>query len=620
MTNHTDKLPLVVIENKEQWHGEDAIIVCWSSFEVPQGGYSIPQLVEQQGELLKKEYLAWIYELGQLTINGKTIREHLAIREDFSFWWMTLLAEKSPLKSPIIYDIFRLRVLEKLYEKHQCHGLISKLSNRNLNKVLSAWCKNMSHPYSWRGQKSWKWSFYNIRNIYNRLPHLVQAIIFLFRYVIRYRKLLFKIPPLKKTTERSLTMVSYFPNIDMEKAANGIFWSKYWESLHNVLKEFSGSVHWIFLYSPGVQCPTLKEAIQIVNNFQNGNYHFIQEWFSYGVLRRIIKDYFWLLSRWFQLLTIKKHLNFTNMPLWILLAQDCKSSIYGKVAMDGCLKLALFESGFQNLSKQDIGLYLFENQAWEKALIYSWKKMKHKKIIAVQHSSIRFFDLRYFDDPRTYDELSWAMPLPDILAVNGEAAKNFLKTVSFPEKRICLVEALRYLYLNQIVKNQQNTKGKRKSALLVVTDYSKLASITQIKLLAQAFLTKNKDFPLVFIKPHPYCPIDSILAKYMPLFPNDIQIVNKSLENLWGKASVVFASNSTTAAFEAALCGLTVIVALDPSGFNMNPLRKVPGVSFVASAEDLIKYLKHPQIMVVPSDYFLLDESLVGWKRLLKSP
>ena len=57
----------------------------------------------------------------------------------------------------------------------------------------------------------------------------------------------------------------------------------------------------------------------------------------------------------------------------------------------------LFETALTEIPYQSYGLYLNENQSWERALIYAWNKNKHGHLIAVQHSTVRFWDLRYFE-------------------------------------------------------------------------------------------------------------------------------------------------------------------------------------------------------------------------------
>ena len=46
------------------------------------------------------------------------------------------------------------------------------------------------------------------------------------------------------------------------------------------------------------------------------------------------------------------------------------------------------------------GIYLQENQGWEKAFITSWKKHKHGNLIGLNNGFVRFWDTRFFEDKR----------------------------------------------------------------------------------------------------------------------------------------------------------------------------------------------------------------------------
>ena len=50
-----------------------------------------------------------------------------------------------------------------------------------------------------------------------------------------------------------------------------------------------------------------------------------------------------------------------------------------------------------SLPRQRLGLYLCENQGWERIFIRAWRKHGHGKLIGVAHSTIGYWDMRYFD-------------------------------------------------------------------------------------------------------------------------------------------------------------------------------------------------------------------------------
>ena len=74
---------------------------------------TIPQYLENNAQELRLIYLSFIHDLGELNISGKQLIDHLEVEDGFSLWWMTLLAEKSYLKSSRIFDSLRLLALDK---------------------------------------------------------------------------------------------------------------------------------------------------------------------------------------------------------------------------------------------------------------------------------------------------------------------------------------------------------------------------------------------------------------------------------------------------------------------------------------------------------------------------
>ena len=97
------KSDLLVCDIDNQSDNSIHDVIYWSSYTVSEsdGVFSLPQLVEDSADHLKAEYLKLIYEFGEAKVNGKRIIDHLIIRQNFSYWWMTLFAEKcNYAKSP----------------------------------------------------------------------------------------------------------------------------------------------------------------------------------------------------------------------------------------------------------------------------------------------------------------------------------------------------------------------------------------------------------------------------------------------------------------------------------------------------------------------------------------
>ena len=103
---------VVVWDRAEQPINFVGDILLWQGYSSNNKFLSIPGYIEEHANDLRAKYLAFIHDLGETDLKGKKIVEHLDIGDDFSLWWMTTLAEKSPFKSPKIYDCLRLIALE----------------------------------------------------------------------------------------------------------------------------------------------------------------------------------------------------------------------------------------------------------------------------------------------------------------------------------------------------------------------------------------------------------------------------------------------------------------------------------------------------------------------------
>ena len=91
-------------------------VVFWRSYNTLESEtiFSIPKLVEENADKLREKYLALIHDLGESKIKGRRVVDHLEIRPGFSYWWMTLLAEKCNFaKSPQIDNTIKHEVRKK---------------------------------------------------------------------------------------------------------------------------------------------------------------------------------------------------------------------------------------------------------------------------------------------------------------------------------------------------------------------------------------------------------------------------------------------------------------------------------------------------------------------------
>jgi surface carbohydrate biosynthesis protein (TIGR04326 family) len=291
----------------------------------------------------------------------------------------------------------------------------------------------------------------------------------------------------------------------------------------------------------------------------------------------------------------------------------------GPVAIENLLRIELFNQALCDLPRQKMGLFLCENQAWERALIYAWRKYSHGQLIAVEHSTVRFWDLRYFFDPRTVRSSDlYPMPQADLTALNGKAAVDAYLSVDYPKQAIAECEALRYGYLNDL--RAKHLIGRAKEypvKVLILGDYVP-SGTSRMLLLLEAAIPYIIGLATYTVKPHPNLMVNA--ADY-PLL--HLKVVIDPLEKILFDFDIAYSSSMTSAAVDAYHIGLPLVVMLEEMELNFSPLRGQPGVRFVSTPEELAEALqtaanKGTATASDESEFFFLATELPRWSRLLE--
>lgn len=583
----------------------------------------MPQWVEDHADLLRKHYLAWIYEIGETVICGKRVVDQMQLRPGFSAWWMSLLTEKCNFaKSPQIDDAVRLLAFTDWMNAKSTERMVLVSSNAALAECLQRWCNRKAIGFEWRRGTNKNISTSRLRRLYARLPYTLQALIWLVhhchsRLVLRDRGQEFW-----RQSKGGITFVSYLFNLAPGPASQGVFESGYWGNLPETLRKQGIRTNWLHIYVKDSFLPTVKDAVEQIRHFNQTdagmqNHVTLDAFFSLSVLGRVLRDWFRLLRKGLALRMQVNMPGLDELDLWPLFKNDWKNSICGVAAMSNLLYLNLFEAAFRDISKQRIGVYLLENQGWESVMRYAWKSNQHGQIVGCAHSTVRYWDLRYFFDPRSYySKNSNPLPMPDRVAVNGSVAKEAYLEGGYPAEDLVGVEALRYLHLDKIDNKQlvsKSSSGKPRQ-VLILGDYLPSNTLLQMKLM-QEIADDLLNIELT-VKPHPGYPI--FAADYPEL---KLKLSDQPLPELLRHFDIAYASSVTSAAVDAYSAGLKVISILDPNTLNLSPLRGIAGVRFVSSSEELQKALldeqSHEDKSAERVSYFNTDLSLLRWLTLI---
>jgi len=607
----------------------------WRSYEERDGVRSIPRYLESHAERLRQKYLAFIHELGQSRLGGKRIIDHLDTGDGFSYWWMTTLAEKSPFKSPRIYDCLRLFALEEILLDQPPVELVLHSLDADLREAIAKLCDGLEIGFSQDYCGDAKVGL-SLRSIYRALPYAVQALLSL-RHILPRRVLCTRERPPWHENHRAVFFCSYFIHLDLVRCRQGSFYSRQWGALPNYLQDIGRRTNWIQHFIFSAEVPDIGTGSDWVRKFNldaehQGCHAFLDHYLSWQVILKSLRAWLWLNFVSWRLWNIDSVFSPQGSAVWLwpVLRSDWKTSTRGSVSLGNCFWVYLFDAAIAELPHQPLGLYLCENQAWEKAFLNAWRKYGHGEIVGVQHATVPFWHLYYFDDSRSLARCADAgclLPIPDRLAVNGSVPFRALTESGYPTDRLVEVEALRYQKLGRATPTSHAPVEGRDATEACMTDRAKVnvlivgdmipASMQNLLGMAEGASSQLQRGFSFTLKPHPG------LAVHLDEFPSlKATQTTQALDQMLPSFDCVLSANSTSASVDAYVAGLPVIVALDGGALNLSPLRGQPGVRFVSSPDQLAQALLDVENAGHPktdgNDFFHLDTDLPRWKRLLR--
>jgi surface carbohydrate biosynthesis protein (TIGR04326 family) len=610
------------VENFE----EDCIIVSWNGHCTSDFYISIPVLVEEHSESLKSRYLDWVGSLGMTEVGGIRLVELLKIRDNLSYWWMSLISEKcNYAQSPHITDAVRMMAFEIWANANlQAKFLELHSDNIKLAECMKIWCFARGIKFSWVHSPEAKLQLLSIFRLHKVLLPPIRAWGWLLKYCVdRW--------PLRgvgisewTNLHGDITFFSYFCNLSLIQKKNSAFHSNYWTRLPDILSKHHLKANWLHIYIKDSMHPSARSAarkIEYLNAGNNEAHVTLDAFLNVKTISKTLHDWFRIFKLKKKITTTVKNTKSDGLDLYPLFKDEWVETLSGSNLISNCLYVNLFEMAISKLSNQNIGIYLFEQQPWEFALTSAWKGANHKNLIGFQHTTVPFWDLRYFFGQSVYkDAKNLLLPMPDIVAVNGPISRKIFSDAGFPNGALAEVEALRYLHLNDKTVNveKKSRDFNQPLKILVLADY-KLGNIdSQLKLLDSAKILCSFDTEVV-LKPHP------VFANFNSYsYPGYIEVTNKSLEILLKRCDLVFTSAVTSAAVEAYLAGIPVISIRDPKSLNLSPLRGVSGVYFVGDKEELLNALSDIRMSdntwpVNKDVFFHLDLDLRRWMSLIST-
>ena len=624
MNNMTDATDTLHTATAVVWVGISAdkwptqLTILWNAFKRPSDPnnvVSLPAFIEEHDKVVRERVLKYLVTIKNAEIKNKTTFQHLTLASGYSYWWSTLIALKRWRNSGNIPFACKIVALEMLMELHNIRSINVESDEPELrSRILE--CIRRPEPSKILSY------FLGLKSLMIDLGCflflLVRALGSFAHYLYETRK----VPKIENQSSLSKQMlfIDFYNASEPTNQGHQVITSTYWGGLPQWLQNNSTvQPDWLHNFPENIDNRKIRTATNTLKNRSDENFGSHSLLLFKPTRETIIestRSYFLLIKKFWTLRAISKvkyeHSLGTN--LWPLFKGEWRESLIGSTAIRHCLLIASVERFVRLMPKYEQIVYLMENQPWESPFIYSCTKHGQGRLFGVAHSTVRFWDLRYFQHQDEHSVNSEAdHPSPHIIVVNGSEAKSLLQDNRWlTDNQIVVAEALRYGYLSTLTRTR--TIGKSDLPHLVVLgDFLPSANTFLLTKLheSQKFTTTKFRMSL---RSHPICKFNSDETRSF----ND-SITDVDLKTLLESADVVLTTANSSSAAESVSLGIPTILMVDPESLNYSPFRKTELAQFVTSAEELSLALIGFNDLVssqIP-DFFCLDDDYPRWRNLL---
>jgi len=415
-------------------------------------------------------------------------------------------------------------------------------------------------------------------------------------------------------------MIDYLAHLHQDATSAGEFNSNYWGPLVNLVQS-TGPTQWLHLSADRGKRKDVEKDVELMDAWRSPpdvRHSLLQAHVTFPLRMKALRDYLRVVAMGLRTRRKRELLwdHRARASMWPVFRSQYRDEWYGTGAFHNCLALNLFEDFLSRLPQAPLGIYLFENQPWEMALIHAWRTGGHGTLIGFAHSTIPFWSTRIFKDRRDLwsKDSPGVMPCPDQVAVNGPSAREALLTGGYPNDRLIDVEAVRYLERSTLDDHTRSSEG----VLLVLGEYD--ARITERILSDVGQAPHDADFQgeIVF-RGHPAAePLTESVTSRFTL--DDHPSSTEALRS----ANVIVCGALSSVALEALRLGKTTCLVADGRTFTSSPAEGFDP-SWVFGTKDLAGVLRgkpvanrefhSPGLM----NYFWLGHNLAKWRELIRT-
>lgn len=542
------------------------------------------RIINQTADLIRGKYLEFIADLGNnVRFRDMNLKEYFVHPEGgISMWWMSLVAEKNTFKSDSFTRLVQFYSIADIVHVHEISKVIISSKSKTLNNSIMEFCDKNRIEFIMAPQLRVKRSYKEF------FSGNISFLLFFFIRWIYIKIILGKrknILPSKNS--KNILCITYYPNIDIALAEKGIFKNKFYSSLQEEFeKNGKNKIIWVAIYVQRTDI-SFHKGLKYAKLLKKNNYFFsyLDEFLTVFSFMKVFSNSIRFCRRFKKIERQLPAGHFFNKDLQVysIFSEDWNNSFCGRICIENLLYFEAFKNMYKRLNNVDVGVYFYENHAWEKAMISAKNHTgSGVTMLAYQHSTFPRFLLNYFNHPSEIkDKEKYSIPKPDMILCNGNIPYCCFKESGWEDDKLSIVEAIRFDYLKEILNRKWDGK---KNIVLVAFSISIEESSAVLTIVHEAL--KNEKNLTVWLKPHPFLSFKSVLDKTGITISDHFMIKNNSLEELLPYVKGVII-NESSAAIEALAYDCRIFSINMPEIVNMSQLRNI--------RSDLVKIVNSPE-------------------------
>jgi surface carbohydrate biosynthesis protein (TIGR04326 family) len=589
---------------RESHPSSDLPVLLWNSFELEslhRDSISLPTYIEEHADEIRSRLLSFLCG-AKFASDGRTsIEDALITHEGLSAWWLSSPSLKQWGKRQSIPTACRLIAVEMIVGADNLSHVTIETADENLRGLFH----RVVHDKTTTSSRIRRW-------FYRKIFHPLRALGSLLRYLRETRLIPQDRDENKPTTQRKLAFFDFYGGNRLALKDPSEYTSRFWGKM----AELADSADWYHIYPRNVDRFGIRNALDDISNLNAADpepHRLFLGRLGFRDVLTVTQNYLSQrrVHQRFRTSLLNFKLEGSDVALWHVFEDEWDDSVVGSTAIRHLILLKTTDFLVQKMPRYVKIFYLMENQPWEVALVFCVRRHKKGSPIGVAHSTVRFWDLRYFLNASevAFVNPTSRRPCPDKVLVNGESSKRLLVESGFPEESASVVEALRYQYLRDLQLNSQSL-GKY---VLLLGDFLEDANSVLMSVVRESIALLGRT-PSLKIRSHPICPItDSQLGDL------SLSVSFEELSDLLKDAAVVITTAASSSAAESVALGKPTIVVRDARSLNFSPFRNSEKVYEVKSGAQLASLLRNPGALQrrPPEVIFCLDHNYPRWQREL---